>query len=395
MNIWYQPSRAKKGSKKNTKQAYLRWYENRKPYTKKLEGLYLYTGRGLDDFQKRHNKRAEIDLSEILAQKKRELNDGRFNIDGWDKKGKSFVRFGKEYIDNLDLSNKSKAVYIQALKLFEDYFGKDKQIHSITKSDVTNFKIEMRDNVKSRYNLPYELNTINTYNNRLKLIYQEAQSDANILTGINHFKNGYLQVDDSRGEYINVEEFAQLDYNMCQNTDVAKAFMFSWLTGLRKSDIEKLKWKDVQKDEMGTHITITQDKTGKRVRVALSDEHMEILGKRNADHMRLIPFVLTTTNNGYLNVWLAQNFPNKKIGQQRGRDGIKGLTFHSARASFITNYLMNGVAPTRVQTYVGHKDLKTTLSYYRGSTEMQEQDTLMMDTKIKEAKHLHLTKSLL
>ena len=39
--------------------------------------------------------RAEIDLSEILAQKKRELNDGRFNIDGWDKKGKSFVRFGK------------------------------------------------------------------------------------------------------------------------------------------------------------------------------------------------------------------------------------------------------------------------------------------------------------
>ena len=41
--------------------------------------------------------------------------------------------------------------------------------------------------------------------------------------------------------------------------------------------------------------------------------------------------------------------------------------------------LMAGIPPVRVQTYVGHKDLKTTLSYYRGSTEMQEEDMLKMD----------------
>ena len=38
--------------------------------------------------------------------------------------------------------------------------------------------------------------------------------------------------------------------------------------------------------------------------------------------------------------------------------------------------LMSGIAPTRVQTYVGHRDLKTTLSYYRGSTEMQDEDSM-------------------
>ena len=40
---------------------------------------------------------------------------------------------------------------------------------------------------------------------------------------------------------------------------------------------------------------------------------------------------------------------------------------------------MNGVPTVRVQKYVGHKDLKTTLSYYRGSTEMQEEDMIKMD----------------
>ena len=38
---------------------------------------------------------------------------------------------------------------------------------------------------------------------------------------------------------------------------------------------------------------------------------------------------------------------------------------------------MKGVPPVRVQKYVGHKDLKTTLSYYRGSNEMHEVDIQM------------------
>ena len=35
---------------------------------------------------------------------------------------------------------------------------------------------------------------------------------------------------------------------------------------------------------------------------------------------------------------------------------------------------MEGIPAIRVKEYVGHEDLKTTLSYYRGSTEMQEED---------------------
>ena len=76
---------------------------------------------------------------------------------------------------------------------------------------------------------------------------------------------------------------------------------------------------------------------------------------------------------------MLSTFADKKIGQQKDRSGLKGLTFHSARASFITNLLDNGVSAFRVQKYVGHKDLKTTMRYYRGKSEMQQKDMLLMD----------------
>ena len=120
-------------------------------------------------------------------------------------------------------------------------------------------------------------------------------------------------------------------------------------------------------------------KGGKKIRIAITPLAMSLLEERKPDNVLLLDFYTSVTKIGYLNVWLAQTFHNKTIGQQSGRSGIVGLTFHSARASFITNMLISGISPVRVQTYVGHKDLKTTLSYYRGSTEMQEEDMLKMD----------------
>tara|TARA_B110000902_G_scaffold194279_1_gene220178 strand:- start:1692 stop:1853 length:162 start_codon:yes stop_codon:yes gene_type:complete len=49
--------------------------------------------------------------------------------------------------------------------------------------------------------------------------------------------------------------------------------------------------------------------------------------------------------------------------------------------------LLKGFPPVRVQKYVGHKDLKNTLGYYRGSNEMQEIEiqTYMDDIDLKRS----------
>ncbi|MDA7567183.1 site-specific integrase [Flavobacteriaceae bacterium] len=388
MNIRWVKSRSTKKNKKNTTQAYLRWYENRKAITKKLEGLVKFTGR-LTPQQSKWNKKVDLDVADILNTNKKELATGLFDIEKWDKTGRSFVDYGNEYINNMrskmgtPASENTKASYKQALKLFENFFGKRKQFHNISKEDVLNFKADLYKNGVSRYGKVYEENTINTYNNRLKLIYEGAIANQDIVTRTNWFKTeGYIKVnkDSLIKEYINTKEFAKLDPTLCQCPKIAKAFMFSLLTGLRKGDLEnKIKCGDLKKDEKGWHIYIAMTKGGKKIRIAITPLAMSLLGERKPDNVLLLDFYTSVSKIGYLNVWLAQTFPNKSIGQQSGRSGIVGLTFHSARASFITNMLISGISPVRVQTYVGHKDLKTTLSYYRGSTEMQEEDMLKMD----------------
>ena len=388
MNIWWVKSRSTKKSKKNTTQAYLRWYENRKPITKKLDGMVKFTGR-LTPQQSKWNKKVDLDVADILNNNKKELATGLFDIEKWDKTGRSFVDYGNEYINNMrskmgtPASENTKASYKQALKLFENFFGKRKQFHNISKEDVLNFKADLYKNGVSRYGKVYEENTINTYNNRLKLIYEGAIANQDIVTRTNWFKTeGYIKVnkDSLIKEYINTKEFAKLDPTLSQCPKIAKAFMFSLLTGLRKGDLEnKITWGDLKKDEKGWHIYIAMTKGGKKIRIAITPLAMSLLEERKPDNVLLLDFYTSVTKIGYLNVWLAQTFPNKTIGQQSGRSGIVGLTFHSARASFITNMLISGISPVRVQTYVGHKDLKTTLSYYRGSTEMQEEDMLKMD----------------
>ena len=57
--------------------------------------------------------------------------------------------------------------------------------------------------------------------------------------------------------------------------------------------------------------------------------------------------------------------------------------------------LMIGTPAVRVQKYVGHADLKTTLSYYRGSTEMQEEDMQSFMDNIKAERNVLKAKQLL
>jgi len=387
MNIKWVQSRSTKKNEKNKEQSFLRWYEDGKERSKKLEGLYKFTGR-LNPKQRTWNNNVDIDVSDILNQNKKELATGLFDTEKWDKEGRSVVDYGKDFIENMEskkgvpASSNTKASYLQALKLFENHFGKRKQFHNITKENIKKFKADLYTNGVSRYGKVYEEQTINTYNNRLKLIYEDAIANSDVVTKTNWFKSeGYIKINrDLIKEYINTKEYAQLDPEMCGCPNIARGFMFSILTGLRLGDLrDNIKWGDLKKDEKGWHIYIAMQKGGSNIRISISDLAKDLIGERKPDDFMLLNFYTSTTKTGYLNVWLKQTFPNKTIGQQKNRNGIVGLTFHSARASFITNMLMNGVPTVRVQKYVGHKDLKTTLSYYRGSTEMQEEDMIKMD----------------
>ena len=75
------------------------------------------------------------------------------------------------------------------------------------------------------------------------------------------FVDGYLTVDisskikgipeqDSRREYLTIEELNTLASTPCEKEVLKRAALFSALTGLRHSDIQKLRWKEISIEEV-------------------------------------------------------------------------------------------------------------------------------------------------
>lgn len=87
--------------------------------------------------------------------------------------------------------------------------------------------------------------------------YDERIIPVNPLRGIEGFKAAEVKRD-----YLTLEEVKQLAATPCRYPILKRAFLFSCLTGLRKSDIQKLTWSEVQKFGDYTRIVFKQKKTG-------------------------------------------------------------------------------------------------------------------------------------
>jgi len=126
-------------------------------------------------------------------------------------------------------------------------------------------------------------------------------------------------------------------------------FLFGCWTGLRLSDIEKLKWSEIQDN----YLVFRQKKTKGVERMKLHKNALNIL-----ENQKLI--------SDQSNVF---QMPQRATGQRILRDWIrssgikKNVTFHSARHTYATLLLTFGVDIYTVSKLLGHKDIKTTQVY--------------------------------
>lgn len=105
--------------------------------------------------------------------------------------------------------------------------------------------------------------------------YDERIIAVNPLRGIEGFKDAEVKRD-----YLTLEEVRKLAETPCRYPVLKRAFLFSCLTGLRKSDIQKLLWGDVQKFGEFTRIIFKQKKTGGQEYLDISPQAEKYLGER-------------------------------------------------------------------------------------------------------------------
>jgi len=200
-------------------------------------------------------------------------------------------------------------------------------------------------------------NSAVSYFNKVKATLKQAYKDGILQTNLNELVKP-IKFEETRREYLTIEELNKLAKTPCNNLLLKRAALFSALTGLRFSDIQKMTWKELEYIEgQGYLLKYKQQKTKGVESMPISKQAYNFLdGKENPKDMEQDKLVIEGLD--------YSAYHNKHLFQWIGAAGItKDITFHCFRHTYATLQLSNGTDIYTVSKMLGHKDLKTTQIY--------------------------------
>lgn len=196
-------------------------------------------------------------------------------------------------------------------------------------------------------------NSIKTYYDKFRSALKQAYKDGFLSENIAEKTSAVKQAETQRN-YLTIEELNTLVKTDCKSSEIKTQALFSALTGLRRSDIQKLIWGEVQHVKgSGYLIRFMQKKTGGSETLPISEQAFDLLGERKQPTDNVFTLIQETNQreNRHLTKWVLDAGITKKI------------TFHCFRHTFATLQLSMGTDIYTVSKMLGHKDLNTTQIY--------------------------------
>lgn len=198
---------------------------------------------------------------------------------------------------------------------------------------------------------PLSRNSKVSYFNKLRACLNQAFEERiipnNPIRGIDGFK-----AEEGTRMYLTLEELKKLAQTECDFPRIKAAFLFSCLTGLRRSDVLRLRWGDVHQQGDFTRLIFRQKKTDGLEYLDITAEAVLLMGDRGkAEDYIFMDILAPSATNNAIRVWVA-------------RAGIdKDITFHCARHTFAVMMLDLGTDIYTVSKLLGHRELSTTQIY--------------------------------
>lgn len=163
--------------------------------------------------------------------------------------------------------------------------------------------------------------------------------------------------------YLTADEVKKLIETDCFDVDLKKAFLFACNTGLRESDIVGLKWENINFDGKHWRLAIVMKKTQKPIELLLTDGARKWLPEKPTTakdndfifHLHTIPCC-----NNHLKKWA------KSAGIS------KNISMHTARHTFGTVAITNGIDISTVASLMGHKSMQTTIIYAKSVSKVRD-----------------------
>ena len=122
-------------------------------------------------------------------------------------------------------------------------------------------------------------NTAATYFSIFKAALKQAFVDGYLTVDLSAKVKG-IQEQESRREYLTVEELNTLAGTPCERDILKWAALFSALTGLRHCDIQKMCWKEIQIDGEQARLHFTQQKTKGVEYMPISAQALQLCGEQ-------------------------------------------------------------------------------------------------------------------
>lgn len=327
------------------------------------EYLHLYLIPETSRSDKENNKKTLALAEAVRAKRVVELQNGRFGFEN--KTPASEILFFDYY---KAMCEKRKGVesrgnwgnWLSCLKHLEIY-EKNQRItfDKITPKWVEGFKeyLDKRavcwgaNYVKCKKDKPLSQNSKASYFAKLRACLFQALDDGIIEKhpgrGIENFS-----ARDAERMYLTIEELERLVATPCLNEAVRTAFLFSCLTGLRRSDIQKMTWGEVYQQGEYTRIIFKQKKTKGQEYLDISPQAVKLMGKRGkSDELVFRDFLTAGQTNRIIQLWVTK----------AGID--KDITFHCGRHTFAVMMLDLGTDIYTVSKLLGHREIGTTQIY--------------------------------
>jgi integrase len=298
-------------------------------------------------------KKEQLRLAEICrAKRESQLLCGEWDLTDSVAGKKTLIQYMKE----LAAGKSEKTPFVRTVHYLEQYRdGGNIQLAAVTEKWVFDFQKYLLDETG------LSQMTASHYSTAIRQVLNTAVKEK-IINSSPAVAVKNIPVPETHLPTLTVDELRRLAGTPISGElgqEVKRGFLFACYCGLRISDISTLQWKDIETrpvnkfNQCPNWIRKTQVKTRNVVEIPLTAAAWNIIAPRGFPNAYVFPKLANsgTHTDKYIKTW-AQNAGIEKV-----------VSWHTARRTFATLELENGVDPFTVQRLMGHKKIEITSHY--------------------------------
>ncbi len=326
-------------------------------------GLEIYK-KPEGDEQERFNKK----ILSIAETKRAELyiaiSNEKYNIKDTKLLASNFFLYVEKRIENNSASGIRTGILKAALKQLKTYtLKKNKknrlQFNEITTVFIEDFKTYLLQDAIHRAHKKIKPNTATVYFSNIIYMIRKAHKDEIIVKDpTRHVK--FIKTVEVKKDKLDIDDIKALKETPMDYELLKKVFLFMCYTGIRFSDAQHIKYKDIlYSKKQGYSLNMIQKKTTKNVQIPLHNEAIKLIGKPNRDNYANNIFeelLYNERNNLKLQKWVYDAQVFKKITWHNARHSF-GQILHDNEIDIATiSALMGDTITTVIKNYVKVSD---------------------------------------